>query len=379
MKNLTLYYATNRHHEGPDPLHPTSYGTKFSDDGMENLRFGKVVVSADETKIAAFMGSDSGFGKGQGDKLSDYLAERAKSALIEAFAEKLDKQTADIHQENAVLGSKALFSDIKLAMEKNTDVLIYIHGFNVDWSGAVGAALALQEMLNNSPVKDPAQNVLVVLFTWPSDGLALPFVSYKSDRTEAQGSGYAFGRGILKVRDFLTTLKRDGQANCNQDIHLLCHSMGNFVLQNTLERIDQFTPGPALPRIFEHIFLCAPDVDDNALESGQPMERLHEMARSVNVYYNRGDVAMYISDYTKGNPERLGTNGAARPSLLHNKVSQIDCSPVVKGVVEHSYYLCGNVNADIRASIDGVPTDDQQKRKRVRSDTLQNVWSMKQE
>jgi len=376
MKNLTLYYATNRHHEGTDSEHPTSYGTKFSDNGMENLRFGKVTVSADEAKMASFMNADSGFGMGQGDKLSNYLADCSGSARIELFAEQIDEKIADIHQPNAVYGSKALFSDVKLAMEKSTDVLIYIHGFNVNWQGAVGAALALQEMLNNSPARDPNQKVLVVLFTWPSNGQALPYVSYKSDRSEAQGSGYAFGRGILKVKDFLMTLKKNNQANCNQDIHLLCHSMGNFVLQNTLERIEQFTTGPVLPRIFEYLFLCSPDVDDNVLEIGQPMERLHELARSVNIYYNRGDVAMYISDYTKGNPERLGTNGAAHPSFLHNKVSQVDCSPIVKGVIEHSYYLCGDVNADIRASIDGVPEEDSQKRKRTRSATLQNVWSM---
>ena len=47
----------------------------------------------------------------------------------------------------------------------------------------------------------PTQPVRVVLFTWPSDGMALPLVSYKSDRSEAKGSGYAFARGLLKPRN----------------------------------------------------------------------------------------------------------------------------------------------------------------------------------
>ena len=46
MATLTLYYATNRNYEGEDRWHPDSYGTKFSDDGMENLRFGFVSVDA---------------------------------------------------------------------------------------------------------------------------------------------------------------------------------------------------------------------------------------------------------------------------------------------------------------------------------------------
>ncbi len=151
--------------------------------------------------------------------------------------------------------------------------------------------------------------------------------------------------------------------------------MGNYLLQHTIERIDQYTPGDALPRLFEQIFLCAPDVDDDALERPDKLGRVQELARTVSLYHNRGDMAMMVSDYTKGNPERLGTAGAAHPALLHNKIQQIDCAPVVTGLVEHSYYLSGFPNADIRLSIDGLPQDDR-RRRRVRDGNLANVWSM---
>ena len=55
MATLTLYYATNRKHVGTDRWHPTSYGSKFSDDGMENLRFGALSLQADEAKISKFV------------------------------------------------------------------------------------------------------------------------------------------------------------------------------------------------------------------------------------------------------------------------------------------------------------------------------------
>ena len=51
MVELKLYYATNRNHIG-NRWHPKSYGTKFSNDGMENLRFGLVRVSADDKIIS---------------------------------------------------------------------------------------------------------------------------------------------------------------------------------------------------------------------------------------------------------------------------------------------------------------------------------------
>ena len=42
----TVFYATNRAHEGPQRFQPLRYGTRFSSDGMENLRFGRVTFTA---------------------------------------------------------------------------------------------------------------------------------------------------------------------------------------------------------------------------------------------------------------------------------------------------------------------------------------------
>lgn len=382
MRTLTLFYATNRNHLGRDRWHPSGYGARFSQDGIENLRFGRISVDADDAVLARHLATPAHDDHGDGESLAAYLATRARRGRIEAYPETLDPEVSDTQQARARLGSQAMFRDLKAAMQRRSDVLVYLHGFNVHWADAVGAALALQEMQNRPGVGDPAQAVLVVLFTWPSDGLALPFVSYKSDRTEAQGSGYAVGRGLLKLRDFLAALTdrpggrpADTAALCGQDLHLLCHSMGNYVLQHALARVQAMHTGSGLPRLFEHIFLCAADVDETALEQGQALGELHRLARGISVYHNRGDLAMYVSDYSKGNPERLGTNGAAHPGLLHNKIHQVDCTPIVRGLVEHGYYLWGPIASDLRASIDGVPQDSGTRR-RTRSDTLPNVWQM---
>jgi esterase/lipase superfamily enzyme len=219
-----------------------------------------------------------------------------------------------------------------------------------------------------------------VLFTWPSDGSMFPYRAYKADRADARDSGYAVGRAFLKLRDFLIKLREDVRNSratlCEQDIHLLCHSMGNYVLQNALQRLEEYTAGAVLPRIFEHIFLCAADVDDDVLEENQSMWRLDELAHSISIYYNRGDKALLISDITKANAERLGSNGAARPFALHNKIHQIDCTQVVSGFVEHSYFLSGIVNGDIKRSIDGVQQDSRE-RDRETTGELPNVWRMK--
>lgn len=379
MSRIELFYATNRKHEGADRWRPDGYGRKFSDDGMENLRFGRVRVDADDAEVERCLNRDMGpLGRGDGEALCKHLTRQAAQAQVRAYREQINRKVSDRVQPNAKLGSAGLFSDLHGLMVDCTDVLVYIHGFNVSWCEAVGSAAALELMLNRSDARDTGQKVAVVLFTWPSDGLAMPFASYKSDRTEASGSGYAVGRGLLKARDFLASLRDrapNGGVLCGQDIHLLCHSMGNYVMQHALDRLSQFTPGSALPRLFEHVFMCAPDVDDDVLEPGRAMSQVHEVARCVTVYHNTCDIAMVISDHTKGHPERLGAAGAARPRMLHTKLHQVNCTPVATGPVQHSYYLNGIVRDDIRQSIDGVSLDDA-RRRRSRDPSVQNVWTM---
>lgn len=380
MTTITLYYATNRAHAGADRWRPKGYGTKFSDDGQENLRFGVVSIEAGEKEIRKHLNApvSVALGNGDGAALAKYLTKCARTAAIEAYPEKLRRDVADVNQPHKKLGSRAMFGDLRDAMTNGCDALVYIHGFNVNWHEAVGSAAALQTLLNH--LRSPGTSeTRIVLFSWPSDGMALPFVSYKSDRADARGSGAAVGRGFLKLRDYLIEMAdraRGAAKPCGQKIHLLCHSMGNYVLQHALARVDEYTPGDAMPRLFDQVCLCAPDVDDNELESASALARVHEVARRVTVYHNREDAALFISDHSKGHRERLGSGGASRPQLLHHKVHQVDCTPIVSGAAEHNYYLGGKVCADIAQNLAGLPADHPD-RNRDRHATLGNVWVMR--
>ena len=358
MSNRTIFYATNRKHKGLNRWKPLSYGPEFSIDGRENLRFGKLSVNVNEDEINKHLNEKTDLGLGNGENLAKYLSNQVKeTARICAFEEKLVTTSTDREQsESAVYGSLSMFNELKQMMEQSRDVLVFIHGFNVSWNEAVGSALALQEMLNRRQKRnnDPVQLSTVVLFSWPSDGKMYPFHSYRSDRQDACSSGFAVGRGLLKLRDFLIGLSKAKADRCEQEIHLLCHSMGNFVLQSALSKLLEFSYRK-LNRMFSHIFMCAPDVNDDALERDSRLGRLYELARNITVYLNEGDVALHISDYTKGNTDRLGTTGLAHPSLVHRKIHQVDCSELVTGLIEHSYYLSGKVCDDIRASIENVP------------------------
>jgi len=390
----SVYYATNRGHEGADRFAPTRYGTRFSSDGMENLRFGRVTFDADDEPVRELLARRRDFtGPGDGEALQDHFARCARhSQVIEAYQEVIkDKSVSDVAQkEPPKLGSLAMFSDLRADMQRGVDMLVLIHGYNVDWEEAVGTAAAFEAMLNRPDPRrpdDPVQPVRVILFTWPSDGQALPWVSYKSDRADARSAAGAVGRAMLKLRDFLHQLGREVRLDksneaqtraqlaaqgvtresevaralaqvestqlCGQKIHLLAHSMGNFVLQHALDRLWEHSPGNALPRMFEHVFLAAADIDDDVLDIGGPMEHVHQIANRVAIYHNVNDTALRVSDYTKGNPERLGQRGAARPQALHQKIYQVDCSAIVSGLTQHSYYANGIIALDIRKALQG--------------------------
>lgn len=374
MLTLTLYYATNRNHIG-ERWSPDSYGQDFSSDRANNLRFGQVCVEVSANKVKEYLNSTVDKRSGDGESLAGYIEKKLrKKHLITAFEEPTNLADATTTQ----LPSVKVFQALKKQMETKQDLVIFIHGFNVDWFEAVASALALELMLNRHSLNNEEQkDTCVFLFSWPSDGAMMKNKAYLSDRNDARDSSIAVARGFLKLRDFLMTLrpthKDPSIKECGQQLHLLCHSMGNYVLQHALVSLDKLNNQKRFPQLFQHIFMCAPDVDDNIFEEDRPMVNLHRLAKQVTVYYNNGDLAMYISDYTKGNTDRLGHNGTARPSQLHNKVSQVNCSKIVGGITEHSYYLWATVNEDIRQSIDGVPYEDSTRNRQSKS---AQVWRL---
>lgn len=382
MATMQLYYATNGRHHGRDRWQPTGYRPEPSKDGTENLRFGRVIIHFDDKKTAEFLQEDCGFGTGNGERLAGYFFRQRAEANITAFPEDLLKDENESSRPQAKLGSARAFADLHKKMNDGDHV--FVHGFNVSWWKAVASAASLQCMLNRhcggGDTTDDSTPVHVVLFTWPSDGRVIPYWSYFSDRSDTKISGYAFGRGLLKLRDYLIdarrTARRKGEPPCGRSIHLLCHSIGNFVLQNALKRAEEFSVGGRLPRIFEQIFLCAVDVAADIFQPGEPFHRLPQMARAVTINHGRGDLTMPVSDYTKGNRDRLGWNGAEWPAYLPDRVHQVDCSRLVSGLVEHSYFHRGTVNSDIRQSIDGIPTDCRDRNRDPVPHGWPNVWRL---
>ncbi|MDB5424913.1 MAG: hypothetical protein JWQ29_2329 [Phenylobacterium sp.] len=317
MAKLRVFFATNRNHQPDNKL--LVFGPHFNPDGVAALRFGHV----------------------------DFDAGPAEPKLESVFVYPDIKGETDI----AKTGGGQFLEDLRKAMAvgPRSDTLVFIHGFNVSFNSALlaGAHLAREVAVGGKAVN-------VVVFSWPSDGAATPLMSYYSDREDARASGPAVARAFLKLRDFLVQL--DPKDYCLRCLHLLAHSMGAYVLRQGLQALIA-KDADSLTRAFDQIILAAPDEDDDAFEADTKLKLLPRLGRQVTVYFNPNDKALLISDKTKANPDRLGSDGPRLVDLIPKKVVLVDCRTVAghaNPFIEHSYYINSRAMAqDIGAVLNG--------------------------
>ena len=297
---VKVYFGTNRKPNRKKA--PDDFGQGFSDDGLANLRFGMAEVT--------------------GDGLDNYDFLLAPERLRKDAARKIKGG------KGSVLGSKNVFERVRQKMVDHArDTVVFIHGYNVSFKEALTSAATLKR---NFSTARGGPGVNVVLFSWPSDGSMMPYIAYANDRQDAAASGPAFARGLLKLTDFLRGAT--AEEACDQRIHLVAHSMGNYVLRHTVQEIKAHSSGRPV-RIFDQVFLMAADEDDDAFEHDHKLKPLPRLAKRVNVYFNNKDRGMAVSDKTKGNPDRLGDDGPRVPRGIPGKVTLVDCTSVAKGPI----------------------------------------------
>lgn len=322
MPTLRVFFVTNRNHQ---PYNEKAvFGDRFNPDGVAALRYG--YADFDPT---------------------------GKSPTLQTVTVYPETKAATADKGFTRLGSAGFSQDLRAQMSTGSaDTVIFIHGFNVTFGEALRAAaqISWQIQIEGKPIN-------VVLFSWPSDGKAVPFMSYYSDRDDARSSGAAVARAFLKLIDFV--LKIPEKDVCGRSLHLLAHSMGNYVLRLGLQALIAKDPRKLL-RVFSEIVLAAPDEDDDAFETDTKLRLLPRLGRRVTVYHNETDRAMLISDKTKANPDRLGADGPRMLDLLPKKVVVVDCSRVAAtadALARHTYFInCPPVSADLLATLTGVET-----------------------
>ena len=306
---MNVMFATNRNGED-DKIAPKKYGIKFNDDHVHGLRFGKASGSLEEFKD--------------------------------------EKMNIETYVDNGDLGSVLMFKEIKESMiNEKIPTLVFIHGYNTTFNESIRMAALLKDNFEKG-----GNPMNVVVFSWPSNGSNL-YWDYSADRHDAEASGVAFARALLKMAKFL----KEGEP-CGQDLYLMAHSMGNYCLRFTFQEIYKQLRS-RLPQLFNKMFLIAADEDDNAFEREDKFLHLSDACQELYIYFNKHDKALMGSDTTKGNPDRLGACGPKYPLNIPNKITLIDISKVNSDFLGHNY-LENNprVVADLNAVLSGKLSQD---------------------
>ena len=289
--SIRVYFATNRCADDEDD--PTEFLDHACGDDPQNLRFGVAEVDLKRRKVE--------------------------------FTVAPERNVGD--PDRQVLGSAEVFDRLRQDMiEDPADCLFFIHGFANTFELALLRAATIASFYGRG--SGPLSKKLhIFAFCWPSDGVLLSLPNaYRSDRIDAALSGIAIGRTILKALDFIGRLPPDDR--CNRRIHLLAHSMGNWALRHALQHIqEQGGRGSAV--VFDQALLAAADEDSDALESMMKLRYLAELSRRITVYINFQDVVLHVSEWTKGNPDRLGKSGPRNPDRVPSNVTVVNCSKVI--------------------------------------------------
>jgi esterase/lipase superfamily enzyme len=330
---VEVFFATNRN---PVAKAQGFFGERFHQDGPMFFRVGAAVL----------------------DKVSDDPDEAYKVKSVQVFDEKLG---ADGEEVARLLGSSKLFADLqKKMMAEKKDVIVLIHGFANTFVSSLQRAAQVRQsyLIEPTPGAKPYEPYVVV-FSWPSNGRTQPPWEYHSDRDDAAASGAAMARFMMRLLMFLS----DASGRCEQRIHLVAHSMGNWALRHALQGLIALQNQARLPAIFANALLMAADEDENTFEKEQKLLRLPELARSMHVYHSRGDTALLISDVTKANPDRLGSGGPRTFSGLSTRIVALDCADVDFTTIPHGnhqyYRLRPEALADVRAVLSGRFLPDQ--------------------
>lgn len=342
-----IYFASNR-----DVKHETSSKGNVFGDGINQTRPQCFRVGWSDVEFS---------GGPNGDARDD---DKWSVGQTELYPEDLDSRRTD----GPKLGSAAMFDDLrKLLKEDASDVLIYIHGFANSFQNTMVRAAALQKLYSTED-----QSIVVVCFSWPSNGKVQPAWNYFSDRDDAKASGIAMGRALVRLVEFLADVRREDQQTilearrqghvpdpkklkqCTRRLHVLAHSMGNWALRSAVQRYLEEENRTA--RIFDCAFLMAADEDNDALQKSLKLRPLDALANRIFVYHANNDIALTISDTTKGMPDRLGADGPENFAEVSERVMSVDCRKV-SGTSDishgrHQYYrLREEVIRDVRMTL----------------------------
>ena len=214
------------------------------------------------------------------------------------------------------IGEAKTFESIKDTLNangtRNKSVLLFVHGYNVNFDDAARRSAQLHFDLNFPGVS--------MFFSWPSNGTTAGYVSDSEDIA-------------WSTKHIEETLEKLSDQREVDKIHIVAHSMGNRGV--TAAILGLASKGKA-GKIGE-VVLAAADIDSQIFER-DIAPKLCEVVRRTSIYSSAKDRALWASESLSKNP-RVGEVRNGLPTLAYMKgIDLIDASSIETDLIAHSYY-----------------------------------------
>jgi esterase/lipase superfamily enzyme len=258
-RDHTLLVATTRERD-PRP------GTLYNGERAASLDYAAVAVSVPPNHAAGAIEWPSA---PPGDPNANFVVRN--EAYLDGDAEFLRKLNAQLAQQPA----------------GRRKALIFVHGYNT---------LFAEGLYRFAQVVDDSQSTAApVLFTWASRGKLDQYLYDNNSATAA--------------RDALEhTIRLVFASNADQ-VNILAHSMGNWVMVEALRQI-KMTGGLPQKGKLGAVVLAAPDIDVDVFES--ELKRFGKPQKPFYVVLSRDDRALALSKFIAGGESRLGADSNSK-------------------------------------------------------------------
>jgi esterase/lipase superfamily enzyme len=247
--------------------------------------------------------------------------------------------------------------------ENQKHVTFFIHGYNERWD----AAARLYGTVVDNLFSGANSLGECILFSWPSEGSTL---GYLPDRSEARQSGEDFADVLSELYDWLALNQQIAAADpskaCRAQTSVICHSMGNYLLENAMNIAWTRKNRPLLVSLINQLLMVAADVDNDIFSAGDSVKKgdgegIANLSYRVSALYSGRDSVLGISAGMKHfGKRRLGRSGLDATCPVPDNVWDIDCSSLIpdrfNGLQVHSAYFdpTGNCYDLMRALLQGV-------------------------
>jgi len=186
------------------------------------------------------------------------------------------------------------------------DLLVFVHGYNTSFASA---AIRCAQLAHDTNFKGEA-----VFYSWPSEE-GIFDSSYRKDKARAREN---FG--------LLANFLQDLAANTDRKIHVVAHSMGTYILMNSLANLDdRVSKNPDIlasrragnkGKIFNQVILAAPDIATDEYREEFALHKFPAMAENITLYSAVNDhvlgVSRIVNVFVEGTAQaRLGDSSGA--------------------------------------------------------------------